>query len=360
MGKDKEKDINLFGLKQTRSFYKTLSTVLIVVCILSLCCGCVTMPKRYWLGVIMCYFSIPCIVFKIIIDIRLHFYDKHQCGSESCLDSHKNEGSKPKVMLPDDFTFESALDVYLKTPHYSCPCQYDYSSYFSSAFKKILTSIPNHDISLNNEKVLRGQLYPEAVTETKNITKRSNIKKLSNFVSIDTETTGLKPAGNDIIELCAIKFENFIPKEIFHTYLKPRKDIPAEATEINKITNEMVADAPTFSQIKSDFQNFIEGSVLVAHNSPFDLKFLCASGLDLEPFNGKVYDTLKLSRLRFKDCDGKPLDSYKLVDLCMENNIGCTDFHSADSDALSCALLYIDIIKEVFEVNDINRLLHEE
>ena len=54
--------------------------------------------------------------------------------------------------------------------------------------------------------------------------------RAKNFVAIDCETTGLKIGGNDIIELAAVKFVDFKPVEKYHTYLKPRNPIPADAT----------------------------------------------------------------------------------------------------------------------------------
>lgn len=252
------------------------------------------------------------------------------------------------------FSFEEAVDVYLKTDHCSCKTIYDRHRYFEDAFECIRKNIKSCDITLSSEKVLRNNQMDNPIDETKNITKATKRSKIQDFIAIDTETTGLKCGGNDIIEICAIKFISFKPVEKFHTYLKPRKDIPAEATAINKITNEMVADAPTFSQIKSSLQEFINDYPLVAHNAPFDIKFLHVSGLDLEKHLGKVYDTLKLAKLKLRDFDGSKYESYKLGDLCSELNIGCSSFHGAESDALACALLFIDIIKAVHDIDNID------
>lgn len=259
-----------------------------------------------------------------------------------------------QTLSEKEFTFDEAIDVYLKTDHKSCKAIYDYDSYFTDAFGCILKGLSQCEIKLSDEKVLRQVEICNPIEETKNITKATKFEKLHDFIAIDTETTGLKCGGNDIIEICAIKFLNFRPDEKFHTYLKPRKSIPESATAINGITDDMVCDAPKFSQIKSSLQDFIGDLPLVAHNAPFDMKFLHVSGLNLEDHSDKVYDTLKLSRLKLRDYDGSKFESYKLSDLCEELNISCSEFHNADTDALACGLLFIEILKSIKEVDSVD------
>lgn len=64
-------------------------------------------------------------------------------------------------------------------------------------------------------------------------------------IFIDTETTGL---GDDaeIVEICLIDSAGFI---MLNTLVKPTKPIPAEATAIHGITDEMVMYAPTWKDI---------------------------------------------------------------------------------------------------------------
>lgn len=272
------------------------------------------------------------------------------------LEEHRRSIAEQEQLeiLEKEFSFDEAVDVYLKTDHKSCKAIYDYYTYSSDAFYCILQGLIQYEIKLSDEKVLRQNEICNPIEDTKNITKATKLEKLHDFIAIDTETTGLKCGGNDIIEICAIKFLNYRPFEKFHTYLKPRKSIPASATEINGITDDMVCDAPKFSQIKSSLQEFIGDLPLVAHNAPFDMKFLHVSGLDLENHKNKVYDTLKLSKLKLRDYDGSKFESYKLKDLCDELNISCSTFHKADSDTLACGLLFIEILKAIKEVDSVD------
>lgn len=254
------------------------------------------------------------------------------------------------------FSFDEAIELYVNTGHSSCNSKYEYKYYFSDAFETILNSIPKFEIELSSDKVKRQNAINNPINDYKNITKSSNYGKLCNFVALDTETTGLKTGGNDIIEIAAIRFENYRPVAKFHTYLKPRKAIPADASAVNGITDDMVENAPTFSQIKPALQAFISDLPIVAHNAPFDIRFLYVSGLDLEKHNGKVYDTLQLAKNKVRDCCGDKLDDYKLETICNELNIGCENYHTADADALACGLLFVDILKIIKEVDSVDSL----
>lgn len=92
-------------------------------------------------------------------------------------------------------------------------------------------------------------------------------------VYYDTETTGLKPERDRIIEIAAY---DPVLNRSFESFVNPGCAIPAEATAIHHITNEMVADAPDFSKVATDFMEFCDGDVvLVAHNNDsFDVHFL--------------------------------------------------------------------------------------
>ena len=261
----------------------------------------------------------------------------------------KNQQTEKKEIK--NFTLDEAISVYCCTEHSSCPVIYDYKQYFTDAFNCIADNVAEHKLILSNDKVLRKKELHNPITNYKNITKTTNCNKIKNFVAIDCETTGLKVGGNDIIELAAIKFVDFKPIEKYHTYLRPRNPIPTEASAINHITDDMVANSPIFAQICADFQNFVQDFAIVAHNASFDMKFLHVSGLDLSKHTDKVYDTYTLAKNKIKG-----LDSYKLSSLCEEQNIQCSNYHTALADALACGLLFIDLVKIVKEVKSVEDL----
>lgn len=214
-----------------------------------------------------------------------------------------------------------------------------------SEFKSAVDAIPLFEISFSEEKHSRNQEIYIVDKEYKNITKATPINKIKDFVAVDVETTGLKTGGNDIIQLSAIKYKDFKAVEAFNTYIKPRKAIPAEATEVNGISDEMVENAPKFYQIIDSFNAFIEDLPLVAHNAPFDIKHLYVNGLDSVE-NKIVYDTLALSRHVYKEHY-----SYKLADICELNNIYICNAHNSIYDSYATGELFKSIIEDKKEVD---------
>lgn len=113
----------------------------------------------------------------------------------------------------------------------------------------------------------------------------------------DTETTGIRPEKDRIIEIAAYDPER---NRTFEKLVNPGSPIPKEASAIHGITDEMVASAADFSQVGQEFIDFCDGEVvLIAHNNDaFDILFLkneCAR-YQLTLPNWKYLDTLKWSR----------------------------------------------------------------
>ncbi len=92
----------------------------------------------------------------------------------------------------------------------------------------------------------------------------------------DVETTGLDPLrGHRIVEIAAVRMENDrILDEHFVTFVNPEREIPWDARQVNKISDEDVKSAPTIDLVLPQFLEFAKGSMLVAHNASFDMGFL--------------------------------------------------------------------------------------
>lgn len=160
-------------------------------------------------------------------------------------------------------------------------------------------------------------------------------------IFIDIETTGLK-VTDSIIEIAAIRFEN-------------GKPIPPEATAINHITNDMVANAPDFKSIVPSLEKFVGNSNLLGQNLKFDLKFLYKNGYDYTKQNRKYYDTLEMAKEKLTKYDRrKPydyeydVDDYKLDTLCECYSIYRPDAHRALSDCLATGKLFLRMVEEEY------------
>ncbi|MFN7161122.1 MAG: PolC-type DNA polymerase III [Candidatus Gracilibacteria bacterium] len=107
------------------------------------------------------------------------------------------------------------------------------------------------------------------------------------FTIFDTETTGFNAqSGDKIIEIAAIKMQGgkIIEGQTFDMLVNPERAIPFESTQVNKITDDMVKDAPTIGLVLPQFMDFIGDSILVAHNAEFDMAFLNEALFMTNPF----------------------------------------------------------------------------
>ena len=99
------------------------------------------------------------------------------------------------------------------------------------------------------------------------------------YVAFDTETTGLDPENDRIVELGAVAFENGEPTDSFRSYVNPGISISAEVSALNHITNEMLEAAPAEAEVYPEFLDFIGNAVsgetvICGHVAAFDLRFL--------------------------------------------------------------------------------------
>jgi DNA polymerase-3 subunit epsilon len=119
------------------------------------------------------------------------------------------------------------------------------------------------------------------------------------FCVVDLETTGGSAAGGSMItEIGAVKVRGGEVLGEFQTLVNPHAHIPPFIAVLTGITDTMVADAPSIDSALPAFLEFAAGSVLVAHNAPFDVGFLkhfaAEQGREWPGF--EVLDTAKVAR----------------------------------------------------------------
>jgi DNA polymerase-3 subunit epsilon len=119
------------------------------------------------------------------------------------------------------------------------------------------------------------------------------------FTILDVETTGLSPAyGDRVCEIALLQVRGDEELAAFCTLVYSGRSISPGAFAVNRITAEMLRGAPRFSEVADRVLALLQGTVLVAHNAPFDLGFLSA---ELEMAwralpDLPVVDTLALAR----------------------------------------------------------------
>jgi DNA polymerase-3 subunit epsilon len=118
------------------------------------------------------------------------------------------------------------------------------------------------------------------------------------FTVVDVETTGWSPEEAGITEVGAVLLRRGDVVAEFTSLVNPGTPVPASITELTGISDQMLALAPPVASVLPGLLAFAEGSVLAAHNAPFDLGFLTAAcaraGLGWPGF--EVLDTVRLAR----------------------------------------------------------------
>ncbi len=153
------------------------------------------------------------------------------------------------------------------------------------------------------------------------------------FCVVDLETTGGSAAGGSMItEVGAVKVRGGEVLGEFSTLVNPCGPIPPFIAVLTGITDSMVAAAPRIESVLPAFLEFATGSVLVAHNAPFDVGFLRhfagAASLTWPAF--EVLDTARLAR-RVVTRDETP--NCKLGSLAQLFGATTTPNHRALADA---------------------------
>ncbi|HBD64557.1 MAG TPA: DNA polymerase III subunit alpha [Clostridiales bacterium] len=165
------------------------------------------------------------------------------------------------------------------------------------------------------------------------------------YCVLDLETTGFSPATEKITEIGIMKFQGGKVIDEFGCFVNPEKPIPARVIEITNITDDMVKDAETIDRVFPKILDFIEGSVLVAHNADFDINFLKhnADVLGYE-FDYTYLDTLSLAKELFPN-----YKSYKLGRIAKNLGITVEVAHRALDDVATTVKVFgimLDMLKQ--------------
>lgn len=193
---------------------------------------------------------------------------------------------------------------------------------------------------------------------------RSLLELPQDYTVIDLETTGLDPRFDDIIEVACIKYRGGEEVGRFQSLVQPPLQNDDEEDEgepyyvdefiesLTGITNEMLADAPTFEAIEPQVADFLKGELLVGHNVNFDINFLYDS---LEPYGvmlgNDFVDTMRLSRRALPN-----LPHHRLGDLAEYFSIEGEHHRAMDDCEITHGVL-MELAK-IIEENNVDLSLH--
>lgn len=156
------------------------------------------------------------------------------------------------------------------------------------------------------------------------------LQLLKPIAFIDLETTGVTVSTDRIVEIAIVKISPDGTKVVKRKLVNPLMPIPAGASAVHGISDEMVKDAPTFKQIANEVKQFLENCDLGGYNSNrFDIPMLIEeflrSGIEFSIEGTKLVDVQKV----FHMMEQRTLSAaYKFY--CSKVLVGA---HGAEADA---------------------------
>ena len=177
--------------------------------------------------------------------------------------------------------------------------------------------------------------------------------KEATYVVFDVETTGLSAVHNDLIQIAASKMHKGNIIEQFDEFIDPGHPLSAFTTELTGITDNHVKGAKPLVQVLQEFQEFCQGTVLVAHNATFDVGFMNANyeRHQLPTISQPVIDTLEFARNLYPE-----YKRHGLGPLTKRFGVALDHHHMANYDAEATGRLLFIFIKDVFDKHGLTNL----
>lgn len=175
------------------------------------------------------------------------------------------------------------------------------------------------------------------------------------FVVVDVETTGTSPrVGDRVTEVAAVVVEDGRIEDAFQSLVNPGRPIPAFITSLTGISNAMVADAPSFTEIADALAQTLSARTFVAHNAPFDWGFLSMEferAERPEALAGSPLCTVRLARRLLAHLPRRNLDA-----VAWHYGIEIEGRHRALGDAHATARVLLGLLRDAEQQRGIDSL----
>lgn len=164
------------------------------------------------------------------------------------------------------------------------------------------------------------------------------MNRISQFVALDFETTGLDKEQDRIVEVALCRYVDGVLESTWTSMLNPEIQVRDFIAKLTGVPVQELETSPKFADKVDEILSFIGDLPLVAHNAPMDMMFLNKE-LQLcgrEPLQNAVFDTLSLSRIVWWHTK-----NHRLENLASELGLSAATAHRALPDALRCAELFL-------------------
>lgn len=155
-------------------------------------------------------------------------------------------------------------------------------------------------------------------------------KYIADYSVLDLETTGVYVSSAKIIEISALKVRNGKIIGEYNQLINPECHIPAGATAVNNITDDMVQDAPVLEMVIDDFLDFVGNDVILGYNNAgFDMNLIYDKVLELR---GKIFGNDYVDLMHAARRVLVELENHKLETVSKYYNLDTTGEHRALKD----------------------------
>lgn len=196
----------------------------------------------------------------------------------------------------------------------------------------------------------------------------SILKFPDNYIVIDTETTGLSPDYNELIEVSAMEIKNGQVIQEYSSLIRPSEQIIDDdefendidyvinadgekiyyidnfIMQLTGINNKMLHKAPEVEEVIPKLKEFIGDKILIGHNVKFDINFLYDSFMYVAktPLENNYIDTMRIARLLLPE-----LEHHRLSDIAGYYKIDVLGSHRALVDCNIAYQCYINLKKDI-------------
>ena len=156
------------------------------------------------------------------------------------------------------------------------------------------------------------------------------------YVALDTETTGLRPESDAIIEVGAVKFQGERVLDTFTSLVNPQRAVPRKIQALTGISAADLDKAPPAAAVLPRLNTFLKDYPVVGHNVGFDLSFLTRQSVGAA---NQPIDTFELASLILPK-----MASYNLEQLTKALGLSSPAYHRALADATLAKDLFLALI----------------
>ena len=164
------------------------------------------------------------------------------------------------------------------------------------------------------------------------------VKTISDYVVLDTETTGLNPEIDKVVDIALLKISGGKIVDEYCTLVNPQQHINIKSSKIHGIFDKDVMEAPIYDDVGEEVVKFLGNCTIVGHNVKFDLGFmggLLKNVVLQDDLTWNFIDTIPLAKAAYPG-----MENYKLQTLVEQLGIESEGAHRARADALTTWRLF--------------------